>query len=299
MPPAAAPGKLADLGSELRTPSASQDQAPPGSARVRRADRADDVAGRAVDRRDAAGAARDRRRSRRARGERRAARDLGAVPRPRAWRRWSTAPCPTASAASPRSTPASRSSSSAACCRSWRSGLEVMLLGRFLQGIGAAGPRIVTMALVRDQYAGRAMARIMSLAMTVFILVPILAPAIGQAILLVAHWRAIFGMLLAVAAGRAGLVRAAPAGDPAARAPHALLAAPDRCRACARPARNRAALGYTLMAGLIFGALHRLPDLGAADLPGASTASAAASRSISAVLRGVHRRGDAASTRAW
>ena len=82
------------------------------------------------------------------------------------------------------------------------SGLEVMLLGRFLQGIGAAGPRIVTMALVRDQYAGRAMARIMSLAMTVFIMVPVLAPAFGQAILLVAHWRAIFGMLLAVAPAR-------------------------------------------------------------------------------------------------
>ena len=38
-------------------------------------------------------------------------------------------------------------------------GLDLMLLGRFLQGIGAAGPRIVTMALVRDRYAGRAMAR--------------------------------------------------------------------------------------------------------------------------------------------
>jgi DHA1 family bicyclomycin/chloramphenicol resistance-like MFS transporter len=69
-------------------------------------------------------------------------------------------------------------------------GLEAMLLGRFLQGIGVAGPRIVTMALVRDQYTGRAMARIVSLAMSVFILVPILAPALGQAILLVAHWRA-------------------------------------------------------------------------------------------------------------
>jgi MFS family permease len=52
----------------------------------------------------------------------------------------------------------------------------VMLLGRFLQGIGAAGPRIVTIAMVRDQYEGRAMARIMSSVMAVFILIPALAP---------------------------------------------------------------------------------------------------------------------------
>src|SRR5918995_4525090 len=76
----------------------------------------------------------------------------------------------------------------------------VMLVGRFLQGIGAAGPRIVTIAMVRDLYEGRAMARIMSSVMAVFILVPALAPALGQLILLVASWRAIFGMFLAVAA---------------------------------------------------------------------------------------------------
>jgi MFS family permease len=76
----------------------------------------------------------------------------------------------------------------------------VMLLGRFLQGIGAAGPRIVTIAMVRDQYEGRAMARIMSSVMAVFILIPALAPGLGQIILLVASWRAIFGMFLAVAA---------------------------------------------------------------------------------------------------
>ncbi|MDH3229890.1 MAG: MFS transporter, partial [Alphaproteobacteria bacterium] len=75
----------------------------------------------------------------------------------------------------------------------------VMLAGRFLQGLGAAGPRIVAIALVRDGHQGRAMARIMSLVMAVFILVPVLAPAIGQGILMVAHWRAIFGVLLALA----------------------------------------------------------------------------------------------------
>jgi MFS transporter, DHA1 family, multidrug resistance protein len=128
----------------------------------------------------------------------------------------------------------------------------VMLLGRFLQGIGAAGPRIVTMALVRDQYAGRAMARIVSLAMAVFILVPILAPAIGQAILLVAHWRAIFGMLLAVALVALAwfALRQPETLPPARRRRFALRSVAAAVR---ETCSHRAAFGYTLMAGLIFG----------------------------------------------
>jgi len=72
-----------------------------------------------------------------------------------------------------------------------------MLAGRLLQGLGAAGPRIVIMALVRDQFAGPAMARVMSLVITVFIAVPMVAPFIGQGILFVASWRVVFVLLLA------------------------------------------------------------------------------------------------------
>ena len=79
------------------------------------------------------------------------------------------------------------------------SDLNMMLAGRVLQGIGAAGPRTVAVALVRDQYAGRGMARIMSFVMAVFILVPIAAPALGQGILLIADWRGIFWMFLGLA----------------------------------------------------------------------------------------------------
>jgi MFS transporter, DHA1 family, multidrug resistance protein len=68
----------------------------------------------------------------------------------------------------------------------------IMLLGRLLQGVGISSPRAVTLALVRDRYAGRAMARVMSFVMTVFILVPMLAPTFGQAVLLFFGWRAIF-----------------------------------------------------------------------------------------------------------
>lgn len=74
--------------------------------------------------------------------------------------------------------------------------LEVLLLGRFVQGLGVAAPKTVSRALVRDLYKGRAMARIMSYIMVVFILVPMLAPSFGQLILLVGDWRWIFAALM-------------------------------------------------------------------------------------------------------
>lgn len=73
---------------------------------------------------------------------------------------------------------------------------EWLLIGRFLQGLGAAGPRILTVAIIRDCAGGREMARLMSLVMMVFILIPAIAPALGQAILLIASWRGIFLALL-------------------------------------------------------------------------------------------------------
>ena len=77
----------------------------------------------------------------------------------------------------------------------------MMLVGRLLQGIGVAAPRSVSIALIRDQYEGRAMAEVMSFIMVVFILVPIIAPSFGQGILLVADWRAIFVALLLLGIG--------------------------------------------------------------------------------------------------
>lgn len=78
-------------------------------------------------------------------------------------------------------------------------GLWGMLAGRLLQGIGAAGPRVVASAIVRDLYSGRPMARILSLIMTIFMLVPMLAPLIGQGLEAVAGWRAIFSLYLVMA----------------------------------------------------------------------------------------------------
>jgi MFS transporter, DHA1 family, multidrug resistance protein len=76
---------------------------------------------------------------------------------------------------------------------------EMLLAGRVLQGFGAASPRIVSMAMVRDGQGGAAMARIMSFVMSVFMLVPIIAPSIGQGVLLIASWRFIFAGFIAMA----------------------------------------------------------------------------------------------------
>lgn len=77
--------------------------------------------------------------------------------------------------------------------------MELMILGRVLQGFGAACPRTLTVAIVRDQYVGPAMARVMSLIMTVFILVPVIAPLLGQGVLMLSGWRAMFALLLVLA----------------------------------------------------------------------------------------------------
>lgn len=74
--------------------------------------------------------------------------------------------------------------------------LELMLAARVLQGLGAAGPRVVSAAIIRDLYSGRAMASIMSLTMVVFLLVPGVAPLIGAIISDAFGWRAIFAAFL-------------------------------------------------------------------------------------------------------
>lgn len=81
----------------------------------------------------------------------------------------------------------------AACALAWAAqSLEVMLVARVIQGLGAAAPRVVAIALVRDIYSGPNMARIMSFVMVVFSLVPALAPTLGHYIILGFGWRAIF-----------------------------------------------------------------------------------------------------------
>lgn len=75
-----------------------------------------------------------------------------------------------------------------------------LLVARFIWGLGAAGPRVVTLAVVRDRWEGERMSRAMSFIMAVFILVPIVAPTIGAAVTAVASWRLLFaGCVIAAA----------------------------------------------------------------------------------------------------
>lgn len=73
---------------------------------------------------------------------------------------------------------------------------EVLLFARMMQGIGASAPRVVSQALVRDYYQGREMARISSLIMIVFSIVPAIAPLLGSFVMLAFQWQAIFGMFI-------------------------------------------------------------------------------------------------------
>lgn len=78
--------------------------------------------------------------------------------------------------------------------------LALMLLARFVWGLGAAGPRVAAMAMVRDRFEGDQMSRAMSSIMAVFVLVPVVAPALGAAVVTVVSWRWLF-LGCAVAAG--------------------------------------------------------------------------------------------------
>jgi MFS transporter, DHA1 family, multidrug resistance protein len=130
----------------------------------------------------------------------------------------------------------------------------VMLTARFLQGLGAAGARIVTVALVRDQYAGPAMARVMSVVISALMVGPLLAPFLGQGLLWVAHWRIVFAALLVLdLALFAWFAARQPETLPKSRRQRfswAFFASSVR-EICA----SRAAIGYTLAAGIAFGEL--------------------------------------------
>ena len=77
--------------------------------------------------------------------------------------------------------------------------LETLLIARVVQGIGAAAPRTVSIAIVRDMFKGREMAQIMSFAMMIFTLVPAVAPLMGQGVIALAGWQAIFVAYVAFA----------------------------------------------------------------------------------------------------
>ncbi len=130
--------------------------------------------------------------------------------------------------------------------------MEFMLVGRFLQGIGVAGPYVSSISIIRDKYSGRSMARIMSLVMMVFITVPTFAPAIGQALMFAGSWRYIFVLFVVYAVVVLLWItfRFNETLRPENRIPYTFQ---NLKHGLAIVFGNRITIGYLLCAGCIFG----------------------------------------------
>lgn len=133
-----------------------------------------------------------------------------------------------------------------------------LLMARAIQGMGGAAPRIVTTAIVRDLYSGRPMARIMSMVMTTFIMVPVFAPSLGQLLGFAGGWRA--PMLFLVAIGLLAVAWAwlrlpetsphhAAAAQPGTESPLSYFGA------LRSVARSRVTVGYVVANGFMFACL--------------------------------------------
>ena len=131
---------------------------------------------------------------------------------------------------------------------------ETVLLARALQGLGTAATRVIATSVVRDCYAGRRMASVMSLTMMVFIAVPVIAPSFGQAVMLLTQWRGIFIVLtvygvLALIWSALRLPETLPVSERKSLAWREVLSA------FRQTVTNRQTFGYALAAGAVLGAL--------------------------------------------
>lgn len=130
----------------------------------------------------------------------------------------------------------------------------LFLLARVGQGAGAAAPRVIALAVVRDVFGGRQMARVMSFVMMVFIVVPVIAPSVGEGLMLLGQWHWIFIFLLAASLAILTLtaLRLPETRPPEAREP---LSWSWLGHAVRRIVTTRQTLGYTVATGFIFGCL--------------------------------------------
>lgn len=130
--------------------------------------------------------------------------------------------------------------------------LEGILFGRFIQGIGVAGPYISSVSIVRDKYAGREMARVMSIVSMIFIMVPAIAPSLGLLVMKMATWREIFVLYIVYA-----LIVAAwicfRLEETLPKEKRIQLHVPDILNGFKEVFRSKVTLCYTLCMGLCFG----------------------------------------------
>jgi DHA1 family bicyclomycin/chloramphenicol resistance-like MFS transporter len=131
---------------------------------------------------------------------------------------------------------------------------ETLLALRFVQGVGAASTRVIAVSMVRDRFGGRAMAEIMSLIFMVFMIIPVVAPGIGQIVMLFAEWHMIFVCMGAIALAIViwAAVRLPETLHPEDRRP---FTAASIWKAFRIVLTNRISLWYTLASTTIFGAL--------------------------------------------
>jgi MFS transporter, DHA1 family, multidrug resistance protein len=134
------------------------------------------------------------------------------------------------------------------------SSFEMLLLARVLQGLGTSATRVIATSVVRDCYAGRRMASVMSLAMMVFIAVPVIAPSLGQAVMLLTQWRGIF-IVLTLYGVLALLWSALRLPETLALAQRKPLTVRAVLGAYRQTITNRQTIGYALGAGAVQGAL--------------------------------------------
>ena len=142
----------------------------------------------------------------------------------------------------------------AALAAAFTSHFETLLALRFLQGLGAASTRVIAISMVRDRYAGRQMAEIMSLVFMVFMVIPVVAPAIGQTIMAFSEWHMIFLCMAAVAflITLWAVFRMPETLAVADRRPLTFVSLGQGLKAVVT---NRISLCYTLASTLLFGGL--------------------------------------------
>ena len=119
-----------------------------------------------------------------------------------------------------------------------------------MQGLGAAAPRVIAVAIVRDRYAGRQMARVMSFAMAVFIIIPVLAPRWARGCCTSALGGSMFDLMLIAGIIVARVGRTAPARDRAQQRPRPL---PLAGRLAQLALETPQTIGYAVSGGFMFG----------------------------------------------
>lgn len=131
---------------------------------------------------------------------------------------------------------------------------SLLMIGRLIQGLGVAAPYVTAVSVVRDKFSGRDMASVMSLVMMIFVLVPAIAPSLGQAAMYLAGWRAIFLIYIAysITIGLWIMLRLEETLPPSHRTPHKWSAFAHGLR---KVIDNRTTTVYMLCMGLSLGCL--------------------------------------------